>query len=530
MGNNNSISSEKSSFDIKDKKKILAHLSQVDLKSSKKIFENLETESTDVDYYILFCSGYNEATTCWRTKNITVYSIILPNVPIQLFNFLKHNIYEKKYISIHLDPSTFNFMSFFMDSVMYFISRNEFIEKIIKICKEYDDTLFKYFSTPFKQPNIEKPIFSTSFPENYYKQNKINNYTQNIEEEILLSDEIKINSDESELSDDENNSLRSYQSSNKIIPELQELDFSDYESSFMSPISEYSNDEKNKDEIQESSFIERISESDVNSIPSTGFIGKYNYKYHSNIESESEIISIPNSSEIPISSKPIKKHKTKERKVNKIPNDDFDSRSASFLSSELELSEVSNISNKKENINESKKIIPKKVYNDIEIDKLNLSDDDLPQPPILDEDLDSIILDETPIKIKKNINNIKSRSIEINPIESSKDNSIEKSFEEEKLIYHPIENKKRQIPILLPDNDLILTDSSDDEKVIIKPSNNNQIPPIIKKDKIFLSDSDEEFLFKNKKNKEIINTNNSALTLSKNDSKRTRTRKKINLE
>jgi len=526
-------------FNQNNKRNFLANMEQIDPKTAKSVTEKLENSVGDVSRFVLMTTGESESLSCWQTKHLFVCSWVVKKLPIEPFQFVKH-IYQKvSFVSVHIDACAYDYMKYFMDLAMYFLSKSEFVKKVTELAQYYDKSLQSYFTSPFKPPKVTRPTFSIAKPSKYA--------IEQVSSPIILQERpddeepeeiIIINSEDEGVFDEEIQSVTSEKLPQRFIPDLVEMEISESETSFMSAVSEdvesiYSDSNKKIGQSSESSVFGIVSESELSSNVPSAFVLPPTFTHHSNVESESDLPIFESSeSEAPVNRNVTREkiQKPRQRKVglgrgnfdkDKKPDpvkksppsisiDDEDTKSGTFFDSNDESDQGPVSDRKPKQIEKPKASIalpptkrsqPKPIGLDIDIEALDFSAGIL-APDDHFENMDSIILDDEPIKqkIPNAEPSIKSREIpsmhtfnasdssnndEQNSYSSNNEPKSGFDFRAKRNLPRPSQ-KVRKVPQLPPQEYLFLTDSEDEDSMkprsrVISQSNDYSTQQNLKK-------------------------------------------------
>lgn len=314
MGGNESIS-VKHATDLlfladNNKENFLNTLNQVSKQScntlNEKSLSDILGQNKDVNNFLLVTSGPNMTKArMWQTQKIFVCQITTPIPPIPLYTYTYHQYKGLPFMSIHLDQSSFNHMNFFMNRVMNFIERREFLSRIVQ-CIETRDTQAIDMISPFsRQPIEHPPKLMISIPYNA----RINRADQAPLDNSMytFTSEIEPNDESSQFpiisEPNEENSFTSYSSVAGLISEPGSSQRFSSCSSVMKPISEPSSIDGSGIDSDLSSVLAAISEpediddSDTSSLSSNyGIISEPSSEANSSeLSSQYGLISEPES-------------------------------------------------------------------------------------------------------------------------------------------------------------------------------------------------------------------------------------------
>lgn len=269
-------------FDAENQRNFLANMESVNPNDALSVEEKINSKSSGVNRFVLMTTGSTGTVSCWQTKHIFVCSwVVNKELPISQFQFVKHKFQDMDFISINLDACSFDYMNYFMEQSYFFLGRDEFLKTIVELAQESDSLLNRYIWSPFKAPETEKPVFATATPDAYdiEEDNDINSQAQ--ERGIVNpSEDVELQSEAADLESESGASGSSKAIPHPFIPELEDLQVSDTDSSVFYPISEYS--ERSRDyNIQNgesSSFVGPVSEDEGSSSFTGVFVNGNHYQ------------------------------------------------------------------------------------------------------------------------------------------------------------------------------------------------------------------------------------------------------------
>lgn len=278
-------------FDIENQRNFLANMESVNPNNALSVEDKLLSKSSGVTRYVLMTKGSTGTVSCWQTKHIFVCSwVVNKDLPIAQFQFVKHQFQGMDFISINLDACTFDYMNYFMELSYFFLNKDEFLKTIVDLAIDSDPLLNKYISSPFVAPVTDKPIFACATPDAYEIEEDEEIRSQAMERNIANpSNDIALQSSAADIESESGASGSSKAIPHPFIPELEDLQISDTESSVLMPISEYSERSRdyNINAGQSSSFAGAISEDSGNSEFSGVFVNGNHYQRRKNATSRS---------------------------------------------------------------------------------------------------------------------------------------------------------------------------------------------------------------------------------------------------
>jgi hypothetical protein len=262
---------DKGFYTLENQKNFLANMEQVDPSTAYSVVDKLKSKSGSVSRYVLMTKGKAGTVSSWQTKHLFISSWVVGNIPFEQHKFIRHTYQGVEFISINMDACSFNYMTSFMDLVMFFLSKEEFLNRIVDLCNNSDSLMDAYVKGPYDEPQIEKPIYATATP-SFYAVSETSNQNAVVTREHPNNQEITLSSSVREM---ESESSAPFQ--RPYIPELDDLEFTDTESSFIPPIQEYSST-ASRHSAAASSAIDPISDNDIESDVSGAFVNGRYYK------------------------------------------------------------------------------------------------------------------------------------------------------------------------------------------------------------------------------------------------------------
>lgn len=256
-------------FDRKSQKNFLASMESVDPKTALSVTKKLESGTGSAVRFVLMTTGESESIYCWQAKNLFVCSWVIRALSIKPFTFVKHKFQNVEFVSIHLDACAFSYMKHFMDLAMFFLSKEEFLKRIVELGNDSDELVRSFVTSQAVEPVTIKPTFSLATPDIYYID-KGNDYSNGFDDSELDLDS----------GDGKDYSQQSKPIPHPFIPELEDLQFEDSSaSSFLSPIPEYSDSTANHTirTTQQSSYAGPVSDVSSDSEDRQAFVngGRY---------------------------------------------------------------------------------------------------------------------------------------------------------------------------------------------------------------------------------------------------------------
>ena len=262
---------------LANQRNFLANMEQVNPSKAYNVVDKLQSKAGSVSRFVLVTKGKKGTVSSWQTKHLFVCTWVIESIPFDQYKFIKHKYQGFDFISINLDACAFNYMTYFMDLSMFFLSKDEFLQRIVDLCNDSDPLIANYIRSPYDQPVIEKPLYATATPSMYYVMDK--SMQSDTLSRDLQNEDINLNSS---AMDQESDSSSSRLLPHPYIPELEDLQFSETDTSFISPIPEYSDSTRDFtiNSSSASSVAPIVSESGIESDVSGAFVNGSHYKHH----------------------------------------------------------------------------------------------------------------------------------------------------------------------------------------------------------------------------------------------------------
>ena len=268
---------------LQNQRNFIANMEQVNPAKALDVADKLKSKAGSVSRFVLVTKGKKGTVSSWQTKHLFVCTWVIDSIPFEQHKFIKHKYQGYDFISINLDACAFNYMTYFMDLSMFFLSKDEFLQRIVDLCNDSDPLLDSYIKNPYEAPAVDKPLYATATPSMYYVVDK-NTMQSDTMSRNLTNDEINLNS--SAMDQESESTSYSTPLPHPYIPELENITFSESgTSSIMSPIPEYS--ESTRDftinSSSASSVAPIVSESGIESDISGAFVNGSHYRHQDTV-------------------------------------------------------------------------------------------------------------------------------------------------------------------------------------------------------------------------------------------------------
>lgn len=159
MGNNTTKVDDDAFLEETKKENFILSVIQCKLEDPMQFNKEALSKRKNCDNFVIMTGGSQKQPKLWHSSEIRVFATTFEDPPIEQYTCCFYQFHSQLFMAIHVDPSAFYHICFFMNRCRFFCTREEFLNRVLK-CKEENDPILCNYITPITSvPNVRKPVF-----------------------------------------------------------------------------------------------------------------------------------------------------------------------------------------------------------------------------------------------------------------------------------------------------------------------------------------------------------------------------------